>query len=240
MITTEKLQNALKKRSMTIMKAKKKISMLLVGVMTLGLLAGCGAQTEETEPQQDTQTETEASGNEAGEESENTASVDDGGNTLVVYYSATGNTEAVANAISETTGGDLFELEPAEPYSDEDLDWTDNDSRVSREYENESEREMELVADTVDNWDSYDTVFIGYPIWWGIAAWPVDAFIKANDFTGKTVIPFATSSSSGLGESGELLEEMAGTGEWMEGERFRSGVSDDEVQAWVDELGIIQ
>ena len=111
------------------MKAKKIISMLLVGVMTLGLLAGCGAQTEETEPQQDTQTETEASGNEAGEESENTASVDDGGNTLVVYYSATGNTEAVANAISETTGGDLFELEPAEPYSDEDLDWTDNDSR---------------------------------------------------------------------------------------------------------------
>ena len=74
----------------------------------------------------------------------------------------------------------------------------------------------------------------------GDAAWPVDAFIKANDFTGKTVIPFATSSSSGLGESGELLEEMAGTGEWMEGERFRSGVSDDEVQAWVDELGIIQ
>lgn len=143
------------------MKAKKIISMLLVGVMTLGLLAGCGAQTEETEPQQGTQTETEASGDEAGEESENTASVDDGGNTLVVYYSATGNTEAVANAISETTGGDLFELEPAEPYSGEDLDWTDNDSRVSREHENESEREMELVEDTVDNWDSYDTVFIG-------------------------------------------------------------------------------
>lgn len=159
---------------------------------------------------------------------------------MVVYYSATGNTEAVANTIAETTGGDLFELEPAELYSDADLDWTDNDSRVSREYENEAEREMELVADTVENWDSYDTVFIGYPIWWGIAAWPVDAFIKTNDFTGKTVIPFATSSSSGMGESGELLAEMAGTGEWMEGERFRSGVSDDEVQAWVDELGIIQ
>ena len=67
------------------------------------------------------------------------------------------------------------------------------------------------VADTVDNWDSYDTVFIGYPIWWGIAAWPVDGFVEANDFTGKTVIPFCTSSSSGIGESGELLAELAGT-----------------------------
>ncbi len=226
------------------MKVKKIISMLLVGVMALGLLAGCGSQTEESDPQQETQTETGTSEDRADEETEESgdaaASADDGGNTLVVYYSATGNTEAVANTIAETTGGDLFELEPAELYSDADLDWTDNDSRVSREYENEAEREMELVADTVENWDSYDTVFIGYPIWWGIAAWPVDAFIKTNDFTGKTVIPFATSSSSGMGESGELLAEMAGTGEWMEGERFRSGVSDDEVQAWVDELGIIQ
>lgn len=77
-----------------------------------------------------------------------------------------------------------------------------------------------------------------YPIWWGIAAWPVDTFIEANDFTGKTVIPFATSSSSGLGESGELLAEMAGTGEWLDGERFRSGVSETDVQDWVTGLGL--
>ena len=78
----------------------------------------------------------------------------------------------------------------------------------------------------------------GYPIWWGIAAWPVDGFIKANDFTGKTVIPFCTSSSSGLGESGELLKEMAGTGEWLEGERFRSGASEETVLSWVEGLGL--
>lgn len=97
---------------------------------------------------------------------------------------------------------------------------------------------MALVKDTADNWESYDTVFIGYPIWWGNAAWPVDTFIKANDFTGKTVIPFATSASSDMGESGELLEEMAGTGEWFEGERFRSGADQSDVQAWVESLNL--
>lgn len=81
-------------------------------------------------------------------------------------------------------------------------------------------------------------MFIGYPIWWGIAAWPVDAFINANDFTGKTVIPFATSSSSGLGESGELLAELAGTGDWQEGQRFRSGVNEADVTEWVNGLGL--
>lgn len=77
-----------------------------------------------------------------------------------------------------------------------------------------------------------------YPIWWGIAAWPVDTFIKANDFTGKTVIPFATSASSGMGDSGRLLEEMAGTGEWQDGERFRSGASESDIQDWVNGLGL--
>lgn len=222
------------------MKAKKIISMLLVGAMAFGLLAGCGSQ-EETETKQGAQDEATTIEDVDDEESTDTeVATTENGNTLVVYYSATGNTEAVAGTIAEATGGDLFELEPEEPYSDADLDWTDDDSRVSREHENESEREVALVADTVDNWKSYDTVFIGYPIWWGIAAWPVDTFVKANDFSEKTVIPFATSSSSGMGESGELLAEMAGAGEWQEGARFRSGVSDDEVQSWVEELGITQ
>ncbi len=88
----------------------------------------------------------------------------------------------------------------------------------------------------MENWEDYDTVFIGYPIWWGIAAWPTDSFVKANDFTGKTVIPFCTSSSSGLGESGELLAEEAGTGNWLEGERFSSGVSEEKVKEWVGGL----
>ncbi len=161
---------------------------------------------------------------------------DEAGKTLVVYYSATGNTENVANYIATATNGDLFKLEPAEPYSDADLNWTDDNSRVVREHDNPDERDIALVKSTVENWDEYDTIFIGYPIWWGIAAWPVNSFIEANDFTGKTVIPFCTSSSSGLGESGKLLAEMAGTGDWQEGQRFRSGVSESDVTAWVESL----
>ena len=161
-----------------------------------------------------------------------------GSNVLVVYYSATGNTAQVAQYIADSTGGDLFEIQPVEPYTDDDLNWTDDNSRVSQEHADESLRDVELVADTVDNWDQYDTVFIGYPIWWGIAAWPVDGFVEANDFSGKTVIPFCTSSSSGLGESGQLLADMAGTGDWQEGQRFRSGASQEDVQSWVEELGL--
>ena len=158
------------------------------------------------------------------------------GNVLVVYYSATGNTERVANSIAEATGGDLFEIEPTEPYTDDDLNWNDESSRVSREYEDESLRDVPLVNTTVDGWDDYDTVFIGYQIWWGIAAWPVDGFVEANDFSDKTVIPFATSASSGMGQSGELLADLAGTGDWQDGMRFSSGAGDDEVQEWVETL----
>ncbi|MBM6691761.1 flavodoxin [Bifidobacterium pullorum subsp. saeculare] len=115
---------------------------------------------------------------------------------------------------------------------------TDESSRVNAEHEDESLRDIELVSSTVDNWDEYDTVFIGYPIWWGIAAWPVNAFVTANDFTGKTVIPFCTSSSSSIGDSGALLADMAGTGDWLGGERFPSGADESAVGDWVAELGL--
>lgn len=220
------------------MKMKKLISILAAGTMTMGLLAGCGSSSESTEEDTSGQAAQEDSADEgstdaaASDEAETSGS----GNVLIAYYSATGNTEAVANMIADATGGDLFELEPTEPYTDDDLNWSDDNSRVSQEHENEDQRDVELVSTTPENWDSYDTVFIGYPIWWGIAAWPVDHFVEDNDFTGKTVIPFCTSASSGIGDSGELLADMAGTGDWQEGQRFRSSVSDEDVVAWVDSL----
>lgn len=221
----------------------KKLTALFMSLMMVIGLAACNSSTpgssepESSEPQS-TQSSTPES--ETSSEAESQAGQEDSqtGKTLVVYYSATGNTESAANYIAQATGGDLFELEPAEPYTNEDLNYNNEDSRVSREHEDESLRDVELVADTVENWDEYDTVFIGYPIWWGIAAWPVDDFVESNDFTGKTVIPFATSASSGLGQSGELLAEMAGTGDWLEGQRFRSSASEEDVQEWVDSLGL--
>ncbi len=208
---------------------KKFISLFLIFAMVFSF-AACSSQTPGEDQAQQPAASQSGDGSDAGG--------NDAGRTLVVYFSATGNTEEAANYIAEATGGDIFEIQPAEPYTDDDLNWTDDNSRVTREHEDESLRDVELVADTADNWDQYDTVFIGYPIWWGIAAWPVDTFVEANDFTGKTVIPFCTSSSSGIGQSGQLLADLAGTGDWQEGQRFSSGVSQDEVQEWIDGLGL--
>ena len=211
----------------------KKIFAIIVCLTMVLTLAACGdTPTENIEPADNPEAENTAEpAEDVPENPEETPA--EGGKTLVVYYSATNNTEAVAGYIAEATDADTFELIPTEPYTSADLDWTDRDSRVSREHDDESLRAVELENAVPDNWGDYDTVFVGYPIWWGIAAWPVNGFISANDFTGKTVIPFCTSASSGLGESGELLEEAAGTGNWLEGQRFRSGASEDDVKDWV-------
>ena len=225
---------------------KKLTAIFLCFAMALSL-AACGNTTSSTNESSTPESSVPPASSEASDTSSTAASQEpasqeetkvEAGNTLVVYFSATGNTEQAATYIADITGGDLFELEPADPYTDEDLNYNNEDSRVSQEYADESLRDVELVSDTVENWDSYDTVFIGYPIWWGIAAWPVSSFVKSNDFTDKTVIPFATSASSGLGESGRLLEQASGTGDWKEGKRFTSGVSAESVQAWVNELNI--
>lgn len=168
--------------------------------------------------------------------SEATPDTSKGGKTLVVYYSASGSTAKVAEYIKNAANADIFELEPVDKYSDADLNWTNSSSRVNAEHEDESKRDIKLKNTTVPNWENYDTVFIGYPIWWGIAAWPVNNFVKDNDFSGKTVIPFCTSASSGLGESGKLLRDMAGTGNWQDGMRFRSGASESDVTEWVKTL----
>lgn len=237
------------------MKAKNLMTMVLAGTFSVSLLAGCGASktTESSAASSAAQTETQSSTadttaaesseqaeSNTEESAENTADKTNSetGKTLVVYYSASGNTERVAKAAAEAAGADLFEIVPVEPYTSDDLNWTNDNSRVSREHDDESLRNVELVSTEVENWDSYDTVLIGYPIWWGIAAWPTDGFVKANDFTGKTVIPFCTAASSGIGQSGKLLADLAGTGDWQEGQRFASGASDKEVAAWVAGLGL--
>ena len=204
-------------------------------LLALGMMAavvGCSASQEEQQNQNNVSAQEDAQTEKTNTEETDTAE----GKTLVAYYSATGNTKAVAEMIAETLGADTFEITPAEPYTSEDLNWTDDSSRVSQEYSDPSLRTVELTADTVENWESYDTVFIGYPIWWGIAAWPVSSFVAANDFAGKTVIPFCTSASSGLGESDELLTELAGSGNWQQGQRFGSSVDAEEVVEWVNSL----
>lgn len=213
----------------------KKLATVVLSCLLMFCLVACSSGGSGSTSSADTSSSSVSSASDETSATTEESSTDLG-NVLVVYYSATGNTERVANSIAEATGGDLFEIEPTEPYTDDDLNWNDESSRVSREYEDESLRDVPLVNTTVDGWDDYDTVFIGYPIWWGIAAWPVDGFVEANDFSDKTVIPFATSASSGMGQSGELLADLAGTGDWQDGMRFSSGTGDDEVQEWVETL----
>lgn len=233
----------------------KKLVPLLLSLSMIFSLSACGSNSNtknaadtkpssksteavtETPTEEPTEAPTETSSEvETEEPLEDTESTE--GKTLVVYYSATGNTKEAAGYIAAATGADTLELVPVEAYTDEDLNYNDDSRRVVYEHDNPDARAVELVEYTVPDWESYDTVFIGYPIWWGIAAWPVDGFIAANDFTGKTVIPFCTSASSGLGESGKLLAEAAGTGNWLEGIRFSSSVSEADVQTWLDGLGL--
>lgn len=216
----------------------KRLSSLLLACVMLFSLAACGQAAPFTEDEAQTPAETgqptETTPTEETAPTDETA----GGNVLVAYFSATGNTEAAAGYIADALGADTFEITAAEPYTADDLNWNDPESRVVYEYENPDARDVALVTDTPENWEDYNTVFIGYPIWWGVAAWPVSSFVETNDFTGKTVIPFCTSSSSGLGDSGTLLEELAGTGEWLDGQRFRSSASETEVADWVTGLGL--
>jgi hypothetical protein len=238
------------------MRKNKIAGMVTALVLTAAMLTGCGsatgngnagrgvqastsAATQTTESSVAATAETVATQETAAEtQTGDTTAESESGKILVVYYSASGTTKRVATAIADATGADLYEITPVEPYTSDDLNWTNSSSRVSREHDDESLRDIALTEITPTDWDSYDTVLIGYPIWWGIAAWPVDNFVKGNDFTGKTVIPFCTSSSSGLGDSGNLLEEMAGTGDWQEGHRFSSGASDADAADWVASLNL--
>lgn len=215
----------------------KKMIIGIVGVMVLALII-LGIVVVQNNKSEKSENNTLAINQE-----ENMIPIDDenqvgakNGNTLVVYFSAQSHTKAVAEKVASNLEADIFEIVPEDIYTSADLDWNDSNSRVSKEHNDESLRNVKLKDTKVENWEEYDRILIGYPIWWGIAAWPVDAFVKANNFSGKTVIPFCTSSSSGIGQSGELLKESANSGNWLEGYRFQSNTSDSDIATWTDSL----
>lgn len=148
------------------------------------------------------------------------------------------NEERVGSAIAAATDGDIFEITPEQPYSNADLNWRDDSSRVTREHNDQSLRDIPLSQATPDAFEEYETVFVGYPIWWQMAAWPVNRFVRDNDFVRKTVIPFCTSSSSSMGSTRQALEQLAGSGEWLDGQRFGENPQDGVVESWVDSLGM--
>ena len=226
---------------------KKLVSLFLAMTMAFSL-AACGAGTAsdpqesqpstpsvseppastELEPAPDPTEKTPASAQEPGEE--------DAPSTLVAYFSATGNTEGVAQHLQAILDADLYEIVPAEPYSDDDLNYNVSDCRANQEQNDPDARPA--IDGTVENMDGYDVIFLGYPIWWGEAPRIISTFLESYDFTDKTIVPFCTSGSSGIGSSAEHLAALAADAAWLEGARFDPDASQEEVAAWVDGLGL--
>ena len=221
---------------------KKLFSLLLAMTMAVSL-AACGAGTASdpqesqpgstpsvSEPPASTEPEPTPAPTEETPSEEATPS------TLVAYFSATGNTEGVAEHLQAILDADLYEIVPAEPYSDDDLNYNVSDCRANREQNDPDARPA--VDGPVENMDGYDVIFLGYPIWWGEAPKIISTFLESYDLTGKTIVPFCTSGSSSIGSSAEHLAALAADAAWLEGARFAPGASQEEVAAWVDGLGL--
>lgn len=205
--------------------------------MTAALLAGCGSAGSTAAPAEEPAAPEETAAPAAPAEPaecQAPATEETEGGILVVYFSATGTTKGVAEKIAAVTGGDLFELTASEPYSDADLDWHDSSSRSTAEQNDPSVRPA--LQDAPASLDGYDTIYLGFPIWWGEEPRIMDTFAESVSFEGKTVIPFCTSGSSPIGRSGENLEQLAGSGTWLKGQRFSGSVSEDELKSWIDGL----
>lgn len=214
----------------------KRIPLTLLLALSLALtLTACG-NSPSTEPAEGNDTQVELSSEAT---SENTASetetVSDGGDVLVIFFSGKGTTRGVAERLAAATGGDLYEIVPAQPYTDADQNYNDPESRTSLE-QNDPGARPELAGESIDPTE-YATVYLGYPIWWGQAPRILSSFVESHDFTGCTVIPFCTSGSSPIGNSGKILADQAGTGTWLEGMRFDGGVSEADLSVWADSMG---
>lgn len=230
---------------------KKIIRMVLLAALICFGLTACGSKgtensrqqenssvnNETEEDRQDTETgveDTEPSSEQTEEEeqateeqvTEETASNQPG--ILVVYFSCTGTTKGLAEAVAEELNADLYEIVPEEPYTSEDLDYHDDNSRSTKEMDDPSSRPA--ISGSVENMEQYDRIILGYPIWWGEAPRIVSTFVESYDFSGKTIIPFCTSGGSGIGSSADALEALAGNGTWLDGKRFDGSESGEDVR----------
>ena len=153
---------------------------------------------------------------------------------LVAYFSASGVTAKVAEALSEAIGADIYAIEPKNPYTKADLDWQNKNSRSSLEMRDQNSRPA--IAEHRDNMDEYDVIFVGFPIWWYVAPTIVNTFLESYDLSGKTIIPFATSGGSGMGKTNEKLQPSCPNATLYEGRVFKASASKSELVAWEESL----
>ncbi len=197
-----------------------KITALLLSAGLVLCLAACGAA--------------DSGPGQSGPAPTRAAAPAESGRAVVAYFSATGNTRAVAERIASLTGAELCEIVPAEPYTESDLDYRDSGSRSSLEMADPGARPE--IASELPELESGDMLYLGYPIWHGQAPRILSTFVEALDFEGVTVVPFCTSGGSGVGSSADNLASLAGAGNWLPGERFAASVSDAELEQWLNSM----
>lgn len=226
-------------------KNMKQLLTICLAVTLLFCLGACGAtgdgapaagnQGEQQTPA-DAVSPTEGTGDTPAVQPEEPQSAT-GSNVLIAYFSCTGNTEGIAETVAQTLEGDLYEIQPAEPYTSEDLDYNNDASRCSQEHNDAASRPA--ISGGVEDMASYDVVFLGYPIWWGEAPRIISTFLESYDFSGKTIVPFCTSSSSGIGNSALDLHGLCSdTVTWLDGARFSGNASSTELEEWLGGLGL--
>ena len=190
------------------------------------------AETEPAAEATSAQTATEPAAEAPAAEPESDAAAHS--DVLVAYFSATGTTKGVAEKIASITGGDLYEILAAQPYTEDDLNYNNDSSRSTTE-QNDKNVRPEIGSEDI-SLEGYKTIYLGFPIWWGEEPRILDTFVEKYSFDGITVIPFCTSGGSGIGRSGPNMEALAGSGTWLEGERFSGSVSEADLQSWIDGL----
>lgn len=233
------------------MNRKKRIAVLfsfimIFAVTACGNSAGRGEQdvmenpsaeiNDDTGEESNTSQDIESVDTTEAQPAEGEASEEQRVKILVAYFSATNTTAGVAEHIADGLNADLYEIVPEEPYTDEDLNYNDNDSRSTIEMDDPSARPA--ISGSVEDMAQYDIVFLGFPIWWGDAPRILSTFVESYDFTGKTVVPFCTSGGSGVGSSASNLEKLTDGATWLEGRRLSGGDSQETVMEWVEGLGL--
>ena len=214
----------------------QKITAVLLVFVLVFSLASCGGNSENNRASAGENASTSAESASAATESETPENDAAEQKILVAYFSATGTTEGVAEQIAEGLSCDLYEITPQDPYTDADLNYSDTNSRTTSEMNDENARPA--ISGSVSDMAQYDVVFLGYPIWWGEAPKIINTFLESYDFSGKTIVPFCTSGSSGISSSVSALKPLASGATWLEGRRFGGGVSDETVMEWVRSLNL--
>ena len=203
-------------------------------------LAACGTQPDGPASDGDDQTDLPLSESETvntpGEERNGAPEENAGGEILVAYFSCTGNTRGLAEKIASALDADLYEIVPEQPYSDADLNYNDSSTRATVEQNEPDARPA--ISGSVDDMGQYDVIFLGYPIWWGQAPKIISTFLESYDLSGKTIVPFCTSGSSGVGSSATNLHALASSAVWLDGNRFSGSASRSDVETWVNGLDL--